>query len=119
MKPEVWQDEKVGSVSRDARLLFIGLITMADDAGRFRALPSVILGHAFPYDEDAGRKIKRWLNELLEEGLIDLYEIAGKHYGRIPKWEKHQKINRPNPSILPEPSMNGHGAITEGSVNGR
>lgn len=118
LKPEVWQDEKVGGVSRDARLLFVGLITLADDEGRFRALPSVLLGHVFPYDDDAGRKVKGWLNELLEQGLVDLYEVQGHPYGSIPKWEKHQRINRPNQSILPAPSLNGHGAFSEGSLSG-
>lgn len=53
LKPELWQNEKVGDLSHGARLLFVGLITMADDEGRFRARPSVILGHVFPYDVEA------------------------------------------------------------------
>lgn len=101
LKPFVWQDEKIGSVSRDARLLFIGLITMADDDGRFRALPSVIAGHAYPYDEDALKKIGKWLEELQSADLITLY---GAHYGVFPKWEKHQRISHRTPSILPPPS---------------
>lgn len=32
LKPECWQDEKIGQLSRDARLLFVGLITMAKAA---------------------------------------------------------------------------------------
>lgn len=107
MKPELWQDEKVGAVSREARLLFIGLITIADDEGRFRAQPSVILGHAFPYDDDAPKRLGRWLNELLEQGLIALYEVDGRRYGLLPNWRKHQRISHPNPSILPSPSRNG------------
>jgi hypothetical protein len=57
IKPEMWADEKVGQLSRDARLLFVGLITMADDEGRLRGCPAAILGHVFPYDDDALRKL--------------------------------------------------------------
>ena len=37
IKPEFPQSESMGRVSRDARLTFILLWTMADDAGRLRS----------------------------------------------------------------------------------
>lgn len=113
IKPETWQDEKVGHVSRDARLLFVGLITLADDDGRFRAIPSVIVGHCFPYDGDAARRLEGWLGELVTTGLVRIYEVEETRYGVLPHFCDHQRINRPTPSLLPEPSLNGHGAVTE------
>ena len=104
LKPYMWEDEKIGHVTRDARLLFIGLITMADDAGRFRAIPTLIVGHIYPYDQDAGRKVCKWLQELETVGLIQLY---GDTYGCIVNWEKHQRISHRTPSLLPNPSRNG------------
>lgn len=104
VKPGAWRDEKIGNLSREARLLFIGLITQADDEGRFRALPSIIRGDVYPYDTDAERKIPRWMSELEQAGLVELY---GEHFGRLPNWLKHQKISHPTPSILPKPSENG------------
>jgi hypothetical protein len=118
LKPEAWQDERIGQVSRDARLLFVVLITLADDEGRFRNLPSLILGHGFPYDQDAGKKLTAWMTELWKSGLIDLYEVDGNRYGVLPSWSKHQRINKASPSILPEPSVNGHGSFPERSRNG-
>ena len=118
LKPEMWQDEKIGNVSRDARLLFTGLITLADDEGRFRALPSIIVGHVFPYDEDATRRLKLWLSELVDAGLVVLYEAGGTRYGWLPQFTQHQRINRPTPSLLPDPSRSPHEQITEESVNG-
>lgn len=103
VKPEAWQDEKVGKVSRDGRLLFVVLITLADDEGRFRLLPSLILGHGYPYDSDAGRKLKGWLSELESVGLVVLYESEGVEYGALPSWQRHQRINRSADSILPPP----------------
>lgn len=108
LKPYMWEDEKIGQVTRDARLLFIGLITMADDAGRFRAVPTVIVGHVFPYDRDALRKVDKWLDELDAVGLIQLY---GDVYGCILGWEKHQRISHRTPSLLPNPSENGRESV--------
>lgn len=102
LKPETWEDEKVGSVSRDARLLFVGLITMADDDGRFRYLPSAICGHVFPYDEDAPRKLGKWMKELETAGLILLYAVEKVTYGWLPGWG-HQRINKKRDSDLPAP----------------
>jgi hypothetical protein len=117
LKPEMWADEKIGALSRDARLLFIGLITLADDAGRFRAMPSAILGHVFPYDLDALKKLEKWLRELEVQHLLIRYTVAGNIYGALAGWSKHQKINRPQESTLPAPpSWNGHGELIEDSV---
>lgn len=101
LKPEMWNDERVGQLGRDERLLFVVLITMADDEGRFRALPSAILGHGFPYDDDAARKLERWLVTLTTSGMVRLYEVNGVRYGCLPKWTDHQRINRASPSLLP------------------
>lgn len=129
LKPELWQDEKVGNLSRDARLLLVGLITMADDEGRLRAMPATILGHAFPYDVDALRKLGRWLDEIEQTGMVLRYEHEGRPYIAFRHWGRHQKPNRPSPSVLPAPpdhvmvtensvnqSLNGHGAHTNGAV---
>jgi hypothetical protein len=110
LKPEAWQDERVGTVSRDARLLWVTIITLADDAGRFRALPAVLCGHGFPYDQDALRKVGTWLDELESAGLVRRYEHGGVAYGWLPKWEDHQRIQRPSPSVIPAPSLNGSGS---------
>ena len=108
LKPDVWQDERVGRLGRDERLLFVGLITFADDEGRFRALPAAILGHVYPYDHDiTPRKVTAWLEALDASGLIVLYDHDGTSYGCLPKWSSHQRVNRGTPSTLPEPSLNG------------
>lgn len=107
LKPEVWEDEAVGQLGPWERLLFVGLITMADDEGRLRALPSAIAGHVFPYDEVAPGKLRGWLGRVADVGLVLLYEHDGVQYAQIKGWSSHQKINRPTPSTIPAPSVNG------------
>lgn len=107
LKPEIWEDEAVGRLDPWERLLYVGLITMADDEGRLRALPGAIAGHVFPYDELAPAKIRRWLEAVNTADLITLYHHGGTDYVQIHNWDKHQRINRPQESTLPAPSMNG------------
>lgn len=103
LKPEMWADERVGDLTHGARLLFVGLITMADDEGRLRELPAAILGHIFPYDEVSAMKLSRWLSEVEKSGMVVRYSAGGKRYIAFRHWSRHQKVDRPNSSELPPP----------------
>ena len=102
IKPEFWESESLGTVSRDARLLFIGLFTCCDDSGRTRASSRLLASRLFPYDEDSIRLLPGWLKELEQKKCIRLYEVDGQSYLDIPNWLKHQKIDKPSKSKLPE-----------------
>jgi len=93
----------MGRVSREARLLFILLWTVADDAGRLRAAPRLLADLLYPFDDDASALLPRWLDELEREGCIYRYEHDVTHYLEIVKWRDHQKIDKPTPSRLPNP----------------
>lgn len=137
VKPDCWADESISPLSRDARLLFIVLVTFADDDGRFRNLPAQIIGHGYPEDADVtSRKVGTWMDELVISGIVVRYTVGGKSYGTFPKWHNHQRINRYSPSklppypgrdvtIVPHPShdkprassVSDHGKLTESSVS--
>ena len=102
IKPEFWQSESMGRVSREARLCFIGLWSMADDSGRTRAASRMLASMLYPYDDDAPQLVDSWLDELEAEGCIRRYVVDGNHYADIPAWADHQKIDRPSKSKLPE-----------------
>lgn len=102
VKPEIWSDEALGACPRDARLLFIGLITQADDAGRFRAAPALLRASIFPYDESLNKdRVQDWLEALGAAGLVLLYTVKGEQYGEFPSWTSHQRIDRPSESKIP------------------
>ena len=104
IKPSFWGDEKVSELSRDARLLFIGLMSFADDDGRFLASHQAIAGYVFPNDDDVTvAKLAKWLAEIESHGMIVLYNGGRLKYGAFPRWSKHQKISHPQPSSLPSP----------------
>ncbi|WP_051003013.1 hypothetical protein [Bradyrhizobium elkanii] len=101
IKPEFPQSETIGKLSRDARLLFIQLWTLADDEGRARAASRMLASLLYPYDDDAPSLIDGWLAELERHGCITRYEVEGSTYLQVDNWLKHQKIDRPTPSRLP------------------
>jgi hypothetical protein len=126
-KPELFQDEKVCDLTRDQRLLLFGLVSMADDEGRLREMPTAILGHTFPSDDDVTpAKLARWLGAIEKQGIVLRYKAGGKQYIAFRHWARHQKVNRPTPSTFPPPpdpvvvrenSVKQHGSITDESVN--
>ena len=105
IKPSFWSDEAVMGMTREARLLTIGLMSYADDDGRFVATMPAICGYLFPGDDIKPAQFNRWLNEARDSGIIHLYTVRGVTYGCLPNWHKHQKMNRHTPSSLPEPDI--------------
>lgn len=90
-----------------AHLTFFGLISIADDDGRFVATPRYVLGslyaHRPTYTE---ADVEQWLIELMLVDTIRLYIIHDVMYGFFPKWKTYQRINHPTPSRLPQPPAN-------------
>ena len=122
IKPEFFQSQSVGRLKPYARLLFIGIWTLADDAGRTRGALNMLSGMLFPYDRISTRRIEAWLVELEGEGMIARYQVSGTDYIQVSGWREHQRINRPSDSKIPaftEGSLRAHGGLTEGSLGDR
>lgn len=121
IKPEIWRDPTFNERSLAARLLFIGLISNADDEGRIGGSDALLKGIVFPADDMSSRKFTSVLDELHHAGMARRYTVAGKPYVDLPNWSSHQKINRPTTSGYPPftdaDSMNGHGTFSERSVS--
>lgn len=101
IKPEFPHSESMGRVSRESRLCFILLWTIADDAGRLRGNSRMLASLLYPYDDDAKNKIDGWLGQLASEGCIARYEVDGTSYIQVLHWADHQKIDKPSQSRLP------------------
>jgi hypothetical protein len=103
IKPEFPQSESVGRLSRDARLLFLQLLTVADDFGRLRAAIPVLAGQLYPYDSDAAELLPLWLEELRKQDHIARYVTDGTIYIQISGWSKHQRTDNAAKSRIPPP----------------
>jgi hypothetical protein len=102
--PSFWEDEKLGECEPVVRLLFMGLISQADDDGRLKGHPSLLRSNIFPYDEMTitADQVDGWLSILEGHRLIRRYEVGRQKYIDVPNFKKHQTINKPQKSKLPE-----------------
>lgn len=103
LKPDMWQDEQLGTVAIEAQTLFVGLITQADDEGRLKGGATRMRALIWPYKTnlDAAR-VEEWLDELQSAGLVIRYEHDEKQYLALPGWH-NQRIDHPSASDIPAP----------------
>jgi len=101
IKPHFMFSRSMRAVSRMARLTFIQLWVVADDAGRVLAHPSALASRLYPGDAEARVLLAGWLTELEDQHCIERYTVDEMDYLRIVNWRKHQKIYHPTPSRLP------------------
>ena len=101
IKPEFFQDEKLSSMSMADRFIFLGLISMADDAGRLLDNVKVIEAFIFPTTDD---RVHESLMNLAREGRIRRGKTSsGQKVIQILGWSKHQYVQHPNlKAALPE-----------------
>jgi len=93
IKPEFWSSEDILELPLDARLLYIGLWSFADDSGILPYKPITIKCQVFPADMI---DCKPMLEELLKSGLLVKYSVDGSEYIQIESWLKHQTIRHPS-----------------------
>lgn len=108
IKADFWGDEKVGGLTRDARLMLIGMWNFADDEGLIRWNPLYLRSSIFPYDDIKTDKIKTMQVELNDAKFVMPYKKDNQFYAWIINFKKHQKINRPQESRLPPPRYDYH-----------
>lgn len=101
IKPEFWADEKLAPLPVIDRLVFLGLVSMADDAGRLIDSVRQIDGMLFPFTEDTCGPS---LETLARLSRIRRYTSeSGQRLIQIEGWERHQKIDNPSRYTLPAP----------------
>ena len=108
----LWQNVEFSKLSKEARLLYIGTITLADDDGRLKGNSVLLRSQVFPLDEGiTSQHVRTWLNEIVKIGLVTFYQSNGEYFIQHPKWEKYQTIraDRKKDSDLPPPLGNQAG----------
>lgn len=109
IKPGFFKNELLVELAFEYRLLFVGLWTMADRAGRLEDRPTKIRMELFPADSvnvDAG------LKALHDAGFILRYEVDGKRLVQVLAWDKHQNPHiKEAKSTLPAPCENSASTV--------
>lgn len=111
IKPGFFINEELVELPFSTRLLFIGLWTLADRAGRLEDKPKKIKMAIFPADSvdvDAG------LNELQQSGFLLRYEHSGVRYIQVLAFSKHQSPHKDEKaSAIPAPCEHGASTVQE------
>lgn len=100
IKPGFFTNDQLAELPALTRLLFIGLWTIADRAGRIEDRPKKIRAECMPYDDiDADEA----LQALCVSGFITRYESGGIRCIQVQNWDKHQNPHvKEQASSLPE-----------------
>ena len=109
IKPEFWSSPDIAALSDSDRLLFIGLWSYVDDHGRGRDDIALIVAALYPHDMvanplDTVAKVRDGLAKLSEANLILRYTVASRTYFLVTGWGKHQRVDKPKASRIPEPT---------------
>ena len=95
IRPEFYNSETIGSLSWDARLVFICLWSYVEDNGVNRANLRLFRGTCMPYDgEDSLHRIESAVEELENAGCVERYTRNGHDLLWIPNFLRYQKIDR-------------------------
>ena len=122
IKPDYYTSLDTAGLSIEAFALFPGLLTHADDEGRFIDEPRLVKAALAPLrDAITAGDVDKILGEYVDAGLVARYEVDGIGYCQIVKFDDHQVINRPKPSKYPpkpaghEAAPTRHGRVSDGS----
>lgn len=99
-----WDDPDVALLSRDERLLLVGMITLvADDEGRLIAEPGYLRKRIFGYDEGLTRaEVEAWRNTIVANCRnVKMYQAEDQVYIWLANFDTYQKIRYVIPSKLP------------------
>lgn len=100
---DIWHDPTFSKLTLMERLLWVGLITVADDYGYVHVSAAAILGGIFPHDEKVTLKhVRDWRTGLAEKNKnFHLFNVDGIEYGHFIKWRQYQSAWKPSPPRMP------------------
>ncbi len=93
IKPEFCTDEKIGALSREARMHFVLLWMAADRHGTVEYRPRQLAAMLYPFDDDMlNERFEALTSEVLQQSLCSRFAANGRYYLHITNFEKHQAL---------------------------
>lgn len=103
IKPSFFTNDELAELPFGARLLFIGLWTLADREGRLEDRPKKIKMQLFPADDI---DIDASLDGLARAGLVIRYHVEGSQFIQVTNFVKHQNPHHKEvDSVIPPPPV--------------
>lgn len=91
IKPAFFTNDELSELPPLARLLFIGLWTIADYKGCFEYKPKRLKVQLLPYDDC---EIEQLVSALDKSRFISIYSVQGQTYGKVLNFNKHQNPHK-------------------------
>jgi len=101
ISPHMWEDTNFLTLELPAQLLWIGLISHADDAGRLEASPAALRGQVLRGHAVTLEQVRGWRDAIVALGMACLYTVEGRAYLHLPSWGRDQYVNRPRQGVIP------------------
>lgn len=102
IKPSFFTNDELSELDPLARLLFIGMWTIADFKGCFEYKPKRLKVQLLPYDDC---DIEKLAINLDKSGFISIYSVRDQLYAKVMNFDKHQnphKNERDKGSDIPD-----------------
>ena len=103
IEPGIWESSTFERLPcGNARLLWVGLISQADDDGRLRGSPELLRSIIFRFDKKVKTAhVEEWLQLLQANGNIIRYSIEANQFIELTNWGKYQKLKYKSASQFP------------------
>ena len=92
ISPTIWEDPSFNRLSIGARLLFVGMISNADDDGYVRGDYGSLKRLIFGFDDAVGAQLEGWITELKNFKNVHFFEVEGETYAHFLKWAEYQTL---------------------------
>lgn len=86
LRPGLTSSRSFNSVDFFSQTLFVRLITLVDDYGRYDAHTKLLCSHAFPLSEITCEQMLSACEQLQQAGLVFFFRKNGKEYLQLSKW---------------------------------
>ncbi len=107
LRPGITTSKRWNRCDWPTQSLYLRLITLVDDYGRYEADPELIRSHAFPFGDAVGKiipltTIVRMLRTLADSNLLILYVFNGGEYMQLLRWHERARSSSKYPEPPPE-----------------
>lgn len=89
--PHIWEDPSFNNMNYAGRLLFIGMISNADDEGYLRGDPGSLKRLVFGFDDLSIREMTEIVRELDLIDTVHFFTQNNEWYAHFTHWEEYQK----------------------------
>lgn len=101
LRPGITTSDAWNSVSWEAQSLFIRILTLVDDFGRYDARVPILHGQCFALRPDIKpQRTEKLRSELHKANLIQVYTVEGKDYLQVLRWQERARCES---SKFPDP----------------